>query len=120
MRQLTQFLPQIAVDPLTGKIGVIWYDCRFDLAANRRTHIFASVSQDGGVTFPRDFQVQALQSDVKQDTNIFGYGDYIGLTFGNGYMHAIWADNSNSSGYNPPGAAAGETHMDVYTSKIAY
>ncbi|MBI2826336.1 MAG: PEP-CTERM sorting domain-containing protein [Planctomycetia bacterium] len=46
----------------------------------------------------------------------FDYGDYLGVDFFNGVAHAVWADNSNSTGDNPDFPA--DKIFDVYTAAI--
>ena len=46
----SQFMPAIAVDPVTGEVAVSYYDARND-AANARVATYVNVSIDGGGTF---------------------------------------------------------------------
>src|SRR5262249_55194062 len=95
------FLPQIAVDPVTGDVAVAWYDTRND-PTNVTTQIFATVSTDGGLTFLPSVQVSAGTSNgtIAQDPS-FGFGDYYRMAFFNGVFHVIWADNSTALSGNP-------------------
>lgn len=90
------FLPQIAVDPVTGDLAVAWYDTRND-PTNVTTQIFATVSTDGGLTFLPSVQVSAGTSNglIVQDPD-FNFGDYYRMAFFNGVFHVIWADNSGA------------------------
>jgi ELWxxDGT repeat protein len=123
----SQFFPRIAVDPTTGYIAVSWYDCRNDLGAggpgdtdgiaNDETQFWAAVSTDGGLSFAPNVQVSAGTSSanaawtgINQD-----YGDYTALDFYGGKFYPAWADNSNSTGDNPPGAFR---YFDIYTAAV--
>ena len=46
----SQFLPAIAVDPVTGEVAISYYDARND-AADARVATYVNVSIDGGSTF---------------------------------------------------------------------
>jgi hypothetical protein len=123
----SQFLPRIALDQTTGYIAVSWYDCRNDLGTggpgdrdgipNDDTQFWATVSTDGGLSFVANVRVSAGTSSanaawtgINQD-----YGDYTGLDFYGGKFYPAWADNSNSTGDNPPGAFH---YFDIYTAGI--
>lgn len=123
----SQFFPRIAVDPTTGFIAVSWYDCRNDLGTggpgdrdgipNDDAQFWAAVSTDGGLSFAPNVQVSAGTSSanaawtgINQD-----YGDYTGLDFYGGKFYPAWADNSNSTGDNPPGAVH---YLDIYTAAV--
>jgi hypothetical protein len=111
----SQFLPRIAVDQTTGNIAISWYDCRND-PGNRKVQFFATVSKDGGETFDLVTRIALGQSDRTQNDGGFDYGDYSGSAFHNGVFFPIWADNSNSTGTNPPDAN-GKIAFDIHTRK---
>ena len=128
----TQFNPRIAFDPETGNIAVSWHDARnddggfgpgdHDGVPNNDVQLFASVSQDGGLTFLPNVQVSAGTSDEDgaEPTpapfiSDLDYGDYAGLSFSHGAFYPAWADNSNSTGDNPDGTLS---KMDVYTARV--
>jgi hypothetical protein len=123
----SQFLPRIALDQTTGYVAASWYDCRNDLGAggpgdadgiaNDEAQFWATVSADGGLSFAPNVQVSAGTSSanaawtgINQD-----YGDYTGLDFYGGKFYPAWADNSNSTGDNPPGTFR---FFDVYTAAV--
>jgi hypothetical protein len=123
----SQFFPRIAVDQTTGYIGVSWYDCRNDRGTggpgdrdgipNDDAQFWATVSTDGGLSFAPNVQVSAGTSSanaawtgINQD-----YGDHTGLDFYGGKFYPAWADNSNSTGDNPPGAFH---FFDIYTAEV--
>ncbi len=57
----TQFNPTIAVDPVTGTLGLMWYDGRYDAAHARVANAFTT-SIDGGVTFAPDTFLNTKQT----------------------------------------------------------
>jgi hypothetical protein len=132
----SQFLPRIALDQTTGYLAVSWYDCRNDLGTggagdtdglpDDETQFWATVSIDGGLSFVPDVQISAGTSSANaawtgsnQD-----YGDYTGLDFYGGKFYTAWADNSNSTGDNPPATVNAPPvvgtyrFFDVYTAGV--
>lgn len=123
----SQFHPNIAVDPTTGFVAVSWYDCRNDLGTggpgdrdgipNDDTQFWAAVSTDGGLSFAPNVQVSAGTSSANAAWTGLNedYGDSTGLDFYGGKFYPAWADNSNSTGDNPPGAFH---YFDIYTAAV--
>jgi hypothetical protein len=132
----SQFLPRIALDQTTGYIAVSWYDCRNDQGTggpgdtdgipNDEAQFWATVSTDGGLSFAPNVQVSAGTSSanaawtgVNQD-----YGDYTGLDYYGGKFYPAWADNSNSTGNNPPVSVNSPPivgtfrFLDIYTAGV--
>jgi len=117
----SQFMPWMAIDQASGKIAVSWYDCRNDTALNRKPHMYASVSVNGGATFSKNFQLNPAQSDMQlvwnNDANYyFDYGDYRTMVYLGGYLYTSWGDNSNNPNTNPDG----QNKLDVYIAKTPY
>ena len=111
----SQFFPKIAVDQTTGTVGVVWLDAR-NSGTNTAVQLFASASDNGGGTWARNTLVSQGQANgTVAATGGQQFGNYIGLAFANGVMHASWADNSNSTFNNPNGALA---QLDIYTASI--
>jgi hypothetical protein len=112
----SQFLPYISVDQTTGNVIVTWYDDRNDPVNNTHVEYWGAVSTDGGATFSPNFQISAGTSDSQtvQDPG-FEFGDYSWVDFFGGVAHAVWSDNSNSTGDNPDGTGSG---LDLYTAAI--
>ncbi|NJL28970.1 MAG: exo-alpha-sialidase [Thermoanaerobaculia bacterium] len=110
----SQFLPKIASDPTSGAISVCWHDAR-NSASNNQMQLFCSVANAAAGTpvFATNKQV----SDGISQSNGSGveFGDYMGLAFGSGVAHPVWADTSNSTGDNPNGT----TRFDAYTDKVS-
>lgn len=125
----SHFMPAVAVDPVTGTVGVTWYDSRNDNGipgtggtnnvANDDEQVYGAVGTPttGGVNFSPNFVIQPAFSNadfidtttITIDPNQFGLHN--GLTFYNGRLSASWADNSNSTNDNGNG-----THLfpDTY------
>jgi hypothetical protein len=121
----SQFLPKISLDPTTGNIAVIWYDCRNDLGAggpgdpngipNDDAQLWGAFSTNGGTSFTRNIQISAGTSNSHASGNGIDYGDYTGLSFYGGIAHPAWSDNSNSTGNNPDGTLH---QLDIYTAAV--
>jgi hypothetical protein len=121
----SQFNPHIEVDPTTGNVGVSFHDARRDHGAggpadtdgrpNTDAQYWAAVSTNGGQGFGPNIKVSEGTSNAKKADNGVDYGDYTGMDFFAGEMHAAWADNSNSTGDNPAGALG---TFDVYTATL--
>ncbi len=100
----SQFIPWLDVDQATGNVAVGWYDARNDLGdgnpgdrdgtPNNEVQFFVAVSTNGGQSFLQNSQVSSGTSNSKSST--FDYGEYAGVAFQDGIVHAVWADNSTS------------------------
>jgi len=98
-----QFLPTIAVDRVTGKVFVSWFDSRDD-PANLLTKVYGATSTNGGVSFTANAQV----SDVPFNPNSMAagqpgghnyIGDYIGVSAIGNTGYSVWMDaRSNNFG----------------------
>jgi hypothetical protein len=106
-----QFLPRIAVDPVTGHIAVAWYDCR-NSPGNNTVQMYGTVSMDGGATWSANARISTGTSALVSGG--FDWGDYNGLAMYNDVFYPIWADSSNSTGDNPNGTTA----QDIYTARV--
>lgn len=127
----SQFLPRIAVDQTAGNIAVSWHDARnddglggpgdTDGVPNSNAQLFATASEDGGLTFLPNVQVSEGTSDEDGSEPPgpccadLDYGDYTGLDFVGGNLYPVWADNSNSTGDNPDGTLS---RFDIYTAQV--
>lgn len=114
----SQFLPHISLDQSSGTIAVTWYDAR-DSALNNTARYYGAFSGDGGASFGANFAIAAGVSNAAGSTPAPGFkksdfGDYTGNAFVNGRLVPAWADNSNSTGDNPEGAA----NFDVYAAVV--
>jgi hypothetical protein len=109
----SQFFSKIALDPVTGNVGLAWYDCR-NSSANNRVELWATVSVDGGVSVLPNVKVSAGSTTGVGLGSGNELGDYIGLDFYNNAMYPCWADDSNSTGDNPNGTG----NLDYYTARV--
>lgn len=113
-----QFMPTVAVDPVTGTLVVTWYDTRDD-AANARPATYIATSIDGGQTFsPQRWlndshtaidavtgqtvvlgPIPSNQStgNAGRDT-VFGFGDHQALVVYGGQVIAAWSGDTNGAG----------------------
>lgn len=110
----SQFMPRLAIDQITGFVGVIWYDARNDATNNQQVDVFVSISDNGGASWSANQQVTTARSDEStangaRDGN--NYGEYFGLIAQDGIAHAAWTDARAAN------FIAG-TREDVYTAAI--
>ena len=118
-----QFLPQIALDQSTGKIGVGFHDARNDTGVDRDfnddVQYFATVgtpTADGtSIEFTPNVRVGVGQSDAKFADSLIDFGDYTGLAFYADTLYPAFADNSNITKDNPAGA---RRTFDIYTGRV--
>lgn len=116
----SQFLPRISSNPLSGNIAVCWHDCR-NSATNNAMQLFATMATPTGAVpaFFANTQIGDAQSTgtgsspPAAGTLDIQFGDYAGLTYFQGAVNSIWADNSNSTGDNPDAA-----RFDAYTERF--
>jgi hypothetical protein len=130
----SHFNPQIAVDPVTGTVGVMWYDARNDNgipptggtnnAADDEVQVYGAVgtATENGVSFSPNFVIQPGFSNANTIINyaLSAYstiqlGTHNSLVFYNGQMTAAWADNSNSTHDNGDGT---QSQPDIYTAVV--
>jgi hypothetical protein len=88
----TQFMPDIAVDQVTGEVAAAWYDTRNDLT-NTTAEVYASVSLSGVLWQPNQ-ALSAGPSDALITANPNSFGDYNTMDAYGGVFYYIWADNS--------------------------
>jgi hypothetical protein len=110
----SQFHPRIAVDEGTGNVAVSWYDCRED-PSNETADYWAAVSRDEFQTPPANFRLTWLPSNARGLG--YGYYDYTGLAYYEGWLYPVWQDNSDSTEDNPDGS---NNALDIYVAKIPY
>jgi len=105
-----QFWPWLDVDPITGDLGVMYFDSR-RFPDNLRNECWVSYSSDGGDSWV-DRAASDMSSDIRLnpfDENAFA-GDYSGMAFYNGIMYPSWVDMRY--------AVADITDSDVFTAII--
>jgi hypothetical protein len=106
----SQFNPHLALDQQTGTLAVSWHDARNDPVNDRSVQYWGAFSTNGGLSFWPNIKISAGSSNVAPRApnghfvQISGidYGDYTGNDFAGNVLHPAWADNSNSTGDNPP------------------
>jgi hypothetical protein len=87
-----QFFPAVAVDA-QGFIHVSWFDTRNSRKTASHYDIFATYSNDNGLTFATNARVTASQ--INAGTAAF-IGDYSGIAAAGGFAHPVWT----SGGFN--------------------
>ncbi len=85
-----QFFPWIACDPVTGALGVIFYDDR-NVSATA-CEVFVAVSLDGGDTW-EDFKVSDVAFTPMPISVRSYFGDYLGIAVHAGRVYPCWTDN---------------------------
>jgi len=84
-----QFLPWMAVDPITGHIYIVYYDRRNH--KNNLTDVYLAVSRDGGATFAE----QKINTDSFEPSDNYFMGDYNNIAAYNGTVRPIWTELRN-------------------------
>ena len=84
-------IPNLAVDPVTGDVAVVWYGT--NTPSDPVTRFYAAISGDGGSTFSPGVPVSVGSSNVAGQ-NAYQYGDYSDVAFYNGMIFPSWIDNS--------------------------
>ncbi len=79
-----QFFPWMDVDPLTGRVYVVFYDRRATVGVH--TEVWLATSTDGGETFAEE---PISESAFTPSESIF-FGDYIGISAHNGRVRPFW------------------------------
>jgi hypothetical protein len=105
---------KIAVDEETRNLDLPWHDCR-ENATNERADYRAAVSRDEFQTPPANFRLNWLPSNARGIG--YGYYDYTGLAYYEGWLYPVWQDNSNSTEDNPDGS---NNALDIYVAGIPY
>ncbi len=110
------FLPSVAVDPLTGTVGVLYYSSENDAATNKGVDAYIALSSDGGTTFnyvrltAETFFIDGPE-DVSNQGNNFYWGDYTSMTaHGGRFFPCYWAPSTPQGGY---------FSLDVYTNLLS-
>ncbi len=92
-RPADQFFPASAVDPVTGRLWVCYYDTRAD-RSRRRAAYTCTASADGALEWTAALRVASVASNESQpNANVRGYGDYEGLAVLGGVAHPVWTDS---------------------------
>ncbi len=107
-----KFFPWVAVDPITGDVGIAYNDSRLD-PNNVLTDLFMSFSTDGGDSFT-SHRISSMSCDPRQGQDIRSagnldfrfFGDYLGIAGRAGNWYPTWTDA------RVPG------DLDVYTAAV--
>jgi hypothetical protein len=93
-----QFNQWLAVDEMSGALGVMYYDTVAD-AGRKKTHIYYQRSFDDGVSWSAPQQVTTAQTDeTSAGTNTGNqYGDYNGLSAYAGVLFPSWTDRRSGA-----------------------
>ncbi|HEY5123743.1 MAG TPA: T9SS type A sorting domain-containing protein, partial [Ignavibacteria bacterium] len=92
-----QFLPAISVDK-NGKIYIIWYDSRVDLANNIMTLLYGTVSSNGGTSFIPNIPVSTTPFNPTTFLVYGGFfGHYISVSAIENTAIAAWTDGRNNN-----------------------
>jgi len=103
--QNDNWMPSIAVSPVTGHIRVIFYSRRED-PENNDIRVYDAGSTDGGLTWfnqPRSTIKFTPSSGYDPLLNKVYMGDYISLVAAGSNFYAAWTDTRNRC--TPPGGA---------------
>jgi hypothetical protein len=106
-----QFYSSIAVNK-QGTVALTWYDGRYSTSniSNNDMRYFMTKSNDGGVTFGKNFSVACVATDfrtVGNKNNYFGIGEYTQVLITNTYVIPVWADGRSNNG-----------NLDIYAGFI--
>ena len=91
-----QFNPWLAVDPTTGKIGIMYYDSVAD-PGRKKVHVYYQSSSDHGVSWSSPLQVTTAQTDetTAGANTVDQFGDYNGMAAFMARFLPIWTDRRN-------------------------
>lgn len=81
-----QFLPWMALDPVTGHVYIVFYDRRAH--KNNLTDVYLAVSTDGGSTFAE----QKINDGSFEPNSSYFMGDYNNISAYNGVVRPIWTE----------------------------
>jgi hypothetical protein len=91
-RPTDQFWPTSALDPLSGRLWVCFYDTRGD-ASRTGARFSCTVSDSTGRHWSPVFPVASTRSNATiSGASEFAYGDYEGLAVSDGVAHPFWTD----------------------------
>jgi len=93
-----QYNQAMAVDPVTGALGIIYYDTVAD-PARLKTDVWYQSSFDAGVTWSTPTKITTAQTDETAATANAGnqYGDYNGISGFNSIFFPSWTDRRNNA-----------------------
>jgi hypothetical protein len=123
--QNDNWMPSIAVSPVTGHIRVTFYSRRED-PQNTDIRVYDAGSTDGGLTWfnqPRSMTAFKPSTGYDPKLPVAYMGDYISLVAAGSNFYAAWGDTRNTctppSGASAPCSRAGRGDQDVFFSTDA-
>jgi hypothetical protein len=127
--QNDNWMPSIAVSPVTGHIRVVFYSRREDPQNNTDIRVYDAGSTDGGLTwFNQPRSTIAFKPSTGYDSLLnlgeergrAHMGDYISLVAVGSNFYAVWTDARNKctppSGASKPCSQPGRGDQDVFFS----
>lgn len=100
------FFPTATIDDKTACIVVNWYDTRngaTNAAGNFLLDLFTTVSNDGGLAFAPESQINDAPFDPDlgatdrfPPSRTLRIGEYIGVAVSNGLAHSVWTGNTGT------------------------
>ena len=121
----SQFLPYVALDPISGIVAVGFHDCRNDngvpgpggtnMIPNDDAEYYGTFTTDGGATWAPNQRLSGGFSNATASGNGIDFGDYVGLSAFAGKLYTLWADNANCDGTNPNGTLH---QFDLYANPL--
>jgi hypothetical protein len=104
-----QFNQAMAVDEVTGRIVIIYYDTVGD-STRKKTNVWMQSSTDNGATFSAATQITSATTNETVAGADLGnqYGDYNGLSGYNGCFFPSWTDRRSN------------LKEEIWTSKICF
>ena len=92
-----QYNQSMALDPITGALGIIYYDTVSD-PGRKKTDVWYQSSFDAGLTWSTAVKITTAQTDetVAGANSGNQYGDYNGLSGFNGIFFPSWTDRRNN------------------------
>jgi VCBS repeat-containing protein len=97
-----QWQPSLAVTPDGSKVGIFWYDRRFDVAHDDlidRVGVIGTVS-GGAVTFGQNFRVTDMSFPALPLDDDY-MGDYDTAAADNQFFYTTWGDNRGGAAQGP-------------------
>lgn len=90
----------LAVDPVTGRIHLSWYDTRLD-PSRLTTNVYYAQSANNGSSFTPNQKVTTAPTNETSPRADQGnqYGDYEGIAAYNGVVYPVWTDRRSSVAY---------------------
>ena len=89
-----RFFTALAVDSASN-LHASWFDTRNSAGNTALYDVYATFSNDGGLTFANNARVTAASADAGTTSFI---GDYSGIAAAGGYAHPVWTNGGGNNG----------------------